>query len=617
MAEFNFNESTEYLQLKERRQQISNLLYNSSGSSLLASISNIIPTFLSFTQKPSVTLLSAQNSQQNQAKRDKLFELLSSSQFFESRAILLKNETLKDYSLLVAISNYSLAESIFQLDCETEELKKYRSMAQPNEDSKLKMARITRRKAEDTYKNNQYDEAIRLFREADEKFEMDYTVHYQLALIYFFEKADFTEACNYFRKAAKYSQNKSSLIFIASTVFLGLALRLYSEATQNSNLLEEAYNALVQAYSIDSRSLFINYALAQSCVSLMSKSGYAQNAREIIQKIIRANEFYAYQMIYDVAFNNALDIIGEELNALINEHKNNAIDLFKEIDDSLDRVSQQSKYLTNASKVAGIKNEYRLIQEKINHLNYFEAKDIERCSKSILESIQAIFKEVNENRAYFQVRELIEELLKQFNEDKNAADSPLKSLEADLKNACDEYEKLEKSYPPDREETIVKKNVINKGKTEVVEQRVPASISWKKQKLYLLVKTVIGCMFSAIVVISVGTLFMALAIELHPIIYVIFIAFLLFTPMYGAIGGEIYYFNVENRRKRLKDNLDRLEQLINVKKPRVEEEIVKLKTKYSKVIAEKIKERGDNAEQILEVSIKGNFEQIKRFITNA
>ncbi|HOT76873.1 MAG TPA: hypothetical protein PK467_13880, partial [Candidatus Wallbacteria bacterium] len=291
-------------------------------------------------------------------------------------------------------------------------------------------------------------------------------------------------------------------------------------------------------------------------------------------------------------------------------------DSFKEIDDSIDRISQMSKYLGNAPKLAAIKNEYRLLQDRINNVNYFEMKDIQHNSKRILQEFQAIFQEVNENRAYYQIREAAEEVIKDYKGEEDSIRAPLLSLEADLKSAVVEFEKLEKTYPPDREEQIIKKKVVIKGKVETVDQKVEASISWKKQKIYLFIKSLIGCIFAVMVVVAVICLFMFMKVEIKPVSYVMFVIFMLFTPLYGSIGGEVYYLNIEAKRRRLHEKVEKLEKLIEVKKPRVEEDIVKLKERYAKALSEKTKLAFNASLQIVEVSLKGNFEQIKRYLVN-
>lgn len=616
MANFSLNESIEYMQIKDRQQFINKSIHNSSASDVLNSISSIIPVFVSNIQRFGLALVSAPGSAENQIKRDALFKSLFTQQFLDNKAAIIKTEITRDYEFLYSLSNYCFAQYIFLLDCESEKLKKYRSLSQPNEDSRLKMARILRRKGEESYKNGQIEEAIRQFLESNEKNEIDYTTHYQLGLIYFFEKADYNESCNYFKKAAKYSQNKCNAIYIPSTIFFGLLLRMYAAVNHNANLLEESYNAAAQAYNADNQSLMCNYALAQACASLASKSGCAQTAKDIIKKLIKSNEFMALQIIYDVAFDDFLPVIDDAVNSLINETKNSAIDTFKEIDESIDRISKLSKYLSNAPKLAAIKNECRLLQNRISSVNYFEIKDIETRSKKILESSQALFQEVNENRAYYHVRETAEEAVKEYKTEEDNAKLPLISLEKDLKKAIIEFDKLEKTYPTDREEGIIKKKIVVKGKIEIVEQKVSASTNWRKQKIFLFIKSFIGCLFSVIVIVSVVCMFMFAKIEIMPVSYFLFFVFFLFTPLYGSIGGEVYYYNVETKRKKLYEKVEKLEKLIEIKKPCVEEDIEKLKEKYAKLLSEKAKISHNAALQVLEVSIKGNFEQIKKYLTN-
>lgn len=614
MADFNLNKSNEYLQIKERQQSIYRSVSSSSSSDILSSIAAMIPAFVSNIQKSGVSLLSSAGPAESQAKRESITNALFMPQFLETRAAALKNDVTRDYGLLYSLSNYSFSPFIFQLDCETEELKKFRSLNQPNEDSRFKISRINRRKAEESYRNGQFDEAIRQFKESEEKNDADYTTQYQLGLIYFFEKADYNEACNYFKKAAKFSQNKSPVIFLCSTVFFALLLRLFGDSTRNASLLDEAHAALMNIYNANSNSPMINYALAQSCVSISSRSGYASTARDLVKRLIKTNEFTALQMVYDAAFDSFLPQIGEVITDLIIEAKNSAADIFKQIEESVERVTHMSKYMGNSTKLAAIKNEYRQLQGRLNITNYFEIKDVESQAKKILENFQALFREVNENRAYFELREIAEEAVKDFKSDENEVKKPLLSIEDDLKTAGAELEKLEKTYPPDREEQYIKKNVVIKGKVEVVEQKIEASVSWKKQKVFLFLKSIIGCLFALLVVMVIVCIFLFLKMEISVVTYMVIAIFILFTPLYGTIGGEVFYYNIEMKRKKFIEKIDKFTKMIEIKKPRVEEDIQKLKEKYAAVISEKSKLSKDTSMQILEASIRGNFEQIKRFL---
>ena len=615
MADFNLNESNEYLQIKERQQSIYRSVSSSSSSDILSSIAAMIPAFVGNIQKSGISLLSSAGPAESQAKRDSITNALFTPQFLETRAAALKNDVTRDYSLLYSLSNYSFSPFIFQLDCETEELKKFRLVNQPNEDSRFKISRINRRKAEESYRNGQFDEAIRQFKESEEKNDTDYTTQYQLGLIYFFEKADYNEACNYFKKAAKFSQNKSAIIFLCSTVYFALLLRLFGTCRSNAGLLDEAHSALMKIYNANSNSPMINYALVQSCVSIASRSGHASTARDLVKRLIKTNEFTALQMVYDAALDSFLPQIGDVITDLIIESKNSAADIFKQIEESVERVTHMSKYMGNSTKLAAVKNEYRQLQGRLNIANYFEIKDVESQAQKILESFQALFREVNENRAYFELREIAEAALKDFRSDESDLKKPLASLEDDLKAAGAELEKLEKTYPPDREEQYIKKNVVIKGKVEVIEQKVEASVSWRKQKVFLFLKSIIGCLFALLVVMVITCIFLFLKMEISVVTYMVIAIFLLFTPLYGTIGGEVFYYNVEMKRKKFIEKIDKFAKLIEIKRPRVEEEIQKLKEIYAASISEKSKLSKDSSMQILEASIKGNFEQIKRFLT--
>ena len=149
----------------------------------------------------------------------------------------------------------------------------------------------------------------------------------------------------------------------------------------------------------------------------------------------------------------------------------------------------------------------------------------------------------------------------------------------------------------------------------MVEQKVEASVSWRKQKVFLFLKSIIGCLFALLVVMVITCIFLFMKMEISIVTYMVIAIFLLFTPLYGTIGGEVFYYNVEMKRKKFIEKIDKFTKMIEIKRPRVEEDIQKLKEIYAASISEKSKLSKDSSMQILEASIKGNFEQIKRFLT--
>lgn len=608
--------SLEYLQIKERYQFIKKQLEHLITTDLLMSLTSILPSLIAYIQNPTLTILCLNNNCINVEKVSKIKSLISTPEVLERKINTLKGEIAKNYNLMYSILNYSFAPFIFQLDYETEELKKHRFYIHPNEDARLKLSRINRRKAEEAYIANQFDDAIRLFKDAEEKNESDFLSQYQLGLIFFFEKSDYNEAHQYFKKAIKFSQGKSNIIYILSSVFLALLLRIYGIVKENINFIEEASNILTSLYNTNNSNIMVAYALAQTNAILSEKfSNYSSITKDLIQKIVSNNDFIIFQMCHDVAFNNYLSNLEVIVNEINLATKNNIFDMFKKIDEIIQRISQLNKYNPNPSRLATIKSEYKELQNKINNVRtFFEFKEIENSTKINLENFISFFNETNENRMYFELKEVAEEIVKKLHKNEQEILKPLISIETELKQKIIELDKLETSYPTETEEKIIKKKVVVNDKLTLMDKKILASPGWKNMKIFFVIKAVLGCFFSLIISVSIICFFLLFKSEIQPITYVIITIFVLFTPLYGAIGGEVYYFNIENKRRKLIEKIDKLEKLYEVKKNQTNEEIHKLKEKYSIELAEKTNLTFEQAFKVLEAVINNNVEQIKNII---
>jgi tetratricopeptide (TPR) repeat protein len=538
------------------------------------------------------------------AKRNELFSRVINPENLENTISEVCSAVVKNITNICAIANYSFAEYLFWLECEGADLKKYRT-GTGTEDSSVRLARTIRRRAEECYKAGNFNEAVKIFKEADEKYPGDFTVHYQLGLIYFFEKSDYHIAVEYFRKASKYSQNKSKQVFINSMVFTGLLLRLFAYASSDANMFSEAYQAVMQAYNSDPSYIFSIYALVQANTF---NSASKKEALSLIKDLIKREKYFTIQIIYDRAFDPVIDGVEALYDSLIGDALNSAAQTFAKIDERLEELSKSVKFLTIPAKLAAMKKDYEEIRKLTERKNCFEVIMASEKASSILNSLIDFLEEVKKNKAYFEVRDLIETLSKSFNEEYKESVKSHAKKEEKLTEIKAALTNINKNYPIAEAERTVKK------KNSDAEEIIPATADWRKGKLFLFVRFISGCLAFTIVcaAIFIAYLFMREHFEQHMWMLVSLVVLnLFFLPVYGSILAEIYYIIIENKRKNLQNATTRLEKEIDLNKTRVSDIEKGLREKYYKIVSEKTKVSKFTASQMLDAGIEGSFEKIK------
>ncbi|HNY10069.1 MAG TPA: hypothetical protein PKK26_00630 [Candidatus Wallbacteria bacterium] len=536
------------------------------------------------------------------SKRAELLNLATRAETLESAVENFRHDYNKNIYALHAISNYAFIDQIFISECE-KELKEYRSGGEAiNEDTKIRTARILRRKSEESLRNGQPEEAIKTFRQAEEKYPQDYTVQYQAGLLDFFDLADTDEAAGFFRKTCKYSHGKSNITFIHGMIFTGLITRITAAETNNVSMFEEAYNAVIQGYNFDPKHNFSIYALTQCMVTLsFKKANYALDAKNLLKDLIKKEKFYAIQAIYDPAFDGFLDEMKSLYSELIKEMSEETSGILREIGETMDRLGKQSKFISIPEKISGFKKELDVLINNLNYKNIFDIIKVNEEGKELLKKIQDIFQDINKNKVYFELREIIETSVVEFNEEMKDTLNPLKMLEFECDTAKKELGEMDKKYPPGIDENGDSQSGLPQG-------------GWHDGTLFLLIKGIAGCGLSVITVASFLGFYVALGIEMTWITLVFSLLIFLLTPICGTIVAEAYYIMVENKRKNLQYKIKKLEKSIELRKPRVEEVKFKTKNNYIKTITEKMKIAPQVAEQVFDACLEGNPEKIKKII---
>lgn len=543
------------------------------------------------------------------AKKKDLIAILTRPELVNSAITDFNSKLSKNIYSLFAISNYAFADHIFRYECETEELKKFRGGT--SEDPQSIPIRTIRRKAEESYKNNRVDEAIKFFGDANAKYNADFTIYYQLGLIYFFEKADFRNALENFRLASKYAYNKYTPVFVHSMAFIGLMLRLYAAQAKNHDMLNEAYQAIYQAYTADTGYNFSKYALAQCSAAMAFRSDLVVQANSLIKNLVSSEKLFGLQILYDTAFNSYIDELEKLIKNIYNEVANNIARLFEKIDLAFDLLSHNMHHLTVPARVAAIKGEYRKICDHINsNRTFFDLDTAYGASTKISGELEELAKEVERNRKYSETKALVESAVKNYREEFEELTRNYAQTELKFNDLKQQYFKLDSYYPaPEFDELIA---------SLVPSEESPVSADkkhWRDSGLFVLIKIISGgftFIFLFVTIIILSVLFSKGAGSFFSVVSIL--VALIFMPMYATVFAEIFFNMIEIKRRNLLTEMKKLRAEIDINKIKVSEIDKKTSAKYIEYISEQGHLTPFVSEKMFEACLDGNVEQIKAMI---
>ena len=621
MAEFRLEDSLEYRKIRELRNIVISSVRNDNFS---LAIFNAIPLVIAqmpceapppapvSTEKPVAATPTDGPSEIDirkfyYEKRREYIPIITRPELIEAELLTFKSKVSKSLYNIFAISNYAFAEPVFWLECETEELKKYRS-TQTYEDANITQSKKNRRKAEEEYKNKQIDEAIQEFMEAESKNPLDFTVHYQMALLFFFEKADYNNAMFWFRKASKNAYNRSSQVFIHSMIFLGLMLRLRAQHQRNKELFSEAYQAIVQAYNLDTGYAFSRYALAQCMSHITDQSEIFNQAKVILKDLIKLEKIFALQVIYDISFDMFLDQIGDLYKDLSAETESFIKKLFEKTESLLEYLRNSKAYLPVTGQLGGFENIYQKYLEQFANKNYFEMVDLTTRIVSTLDELQQMIVETDKNKKFAEIKDIVEKIMFKYSEEIKVVMDPMIKAEARYNIAKEELQKLNTSYPEPDLYLLSDKNSDDQDGMSNYQKA-----GWRESGLFTIIKIISGSVIFMMVFLFI--IIVSLFLE-SSILFIILCGFLnmLLIPLYGATCGEIFYNVIESRRKNIKNTIDSARNEMNSLRIRADEAGNKISDKYIKFIAESTRLSVFTSEKIFEMASEGNYEKIKSLI---
>jgi hypothetical protein len=539
-------------------------------------------------------------------KKKDLLALMARPELVSSAVVDFNSRLSKNIYSIFAVSNYAFADHIFRYECETEDLKKLRTGA--NEDPQAIPIRNLRRKAEESYKNGKFDEAIKFFGEAVAKYQGDFTIYYQLGLIYFFEKADFKNSMENFRLASKYAYNKYNPIFIHGMVFTGVLLKLFALHTKNADMLSEAYQAIYQAYAADTGYNFSKYALAQCSAAMTFRSDLVVQANSLIKNLIMSDKLFALQIIHDIAFNTYIDELEKLIKSMYEELLNNITRLFEKIDLSFDMISQNMQYIAIPARIASVKSEYKKSVEHISvKRTFFDADAVYAQSSRISGELEELVKEIERNRKYAETRALIESAIKSYREDFVELTGHYAQVEKRFIELKEQYIKLDSYYPNPEFFDIVSGLIYPD-----VLYNDPDKKLWRESGLFILIKVIAGgstFLFLFITIVILATLFSTGIGSFFSIVSMLIA--LVFMPLYATVFAEIFYNMIEIKRRGLLADLRKFKADIDANKSKITEIDKKLSAKYIAYISEQGHLTPFTSEKMFEACLDGNFEQIK------
>lgn len=600
---FRLSESAEYKRIKEIRDFVTKQT-DLDMAPQIKSMANLAAGVIRSYCKPVPTAsINKKNEEEADivAKQNDIYDAVVSPETTEERIAAFCSSVLRNPSELSAAANLAFSELLFLIECEQPETKKFRLGGAANEDAKVKLARITRRKAEEALKSSLFDEAIKQLRDADEKYEFDFTVSYQLGLLYFFEKAHYEDAMTFFTKAYKAALNKSRPFMVASLAFMSLLQRLKYEATRENPLITEAYLAAQQAWNSDHESNFALYTLIQSSIHFNAEGDRKGEAIKLMKELFFRQKIYALQMICDPAFARFTGEVGGVCANIIEETNNTIADLFRGIEDNFEKLAGAIKFVSVPSKVAALRNGFNELSSKFTSKKMFDLLEVVGDTQTLHGSLAELYTEVNTNRMFYEVKSSIVSISDEYKREMEETGASFTRLEDELARTTAKLEQLNAKYPAGKVDAS----------GDIVE------LAWFQHTGFMLYNFSIGFLTSCFLIGILVLAYIAFGLEFTWITYCLYGFIMLMLPLFSKICGEISYYSVENRRKGFQDEYKKLMNAIEAKRPMHDEDMKKVTHNYSALIAERHRIPFALSEKLLECAAGGNYDQIKSMLQSA
>lgn len=548
------------------------------------------------------------------SRRLSIFWTLTRSNLFKTIAAGINLKTEKDFNYLFSVANFSFAEYIFRHNYSIFETTGggFKDTVEALSASALK------KKAEETYKKGHVEEAVEIFKQALNLTPDDFIILFQLALYYFFEKADHIKAGDYFEKSAAGAAGIFPRLESMALCFISLITRLKALHRGDRDMAKDALLICEKAAAADPDFMMAQYCNLQAIAGLCAFEERGCDFQKAAQSLFETDYNLLLQAILDNAFDPAL----EQLASIAGERYDTALaSCVKMIETVKAKISQIPSRLENSADTARV---FHLQKEFKSAQEYFKKNktctDIEETIKrlqKIIEGADSILNSDRVQRLFIKFKEYSSEIVNEFKKDfgdrlkpYNDALKKRGALSAQIKSIYETYFALERtagSARSDDEETGCE-NVNN---AEAVYECLEKKYGARNEKTLNLIKSrscsIVFFGFEAVVV------FLWLASGAFTFIDFIMITAvnLCLAPLYRIAGAEIFYFIMNLKLDELKREFSKLELKLDLSNNLPGEAEMKARDKYAKQIAGEFNISHIDARNILEAALAGDYDRMK------
>ena len=534
-------------------------------------------------------------------KKNEIARMALGDSSLKAFAADLNSSLEKDLDYFLAIFPYSIIESIvWECLLTDRSLASYRS---PESADAIK-ASLERKKAEELYKKWRCDEAADLFKKAIEIYPSDFTVTFQLGLINFFEKADWQSSLECFKKSEELARDASPRFRCYSLCFSALITRLKALSESDAELAKNAGGLATTAVDAMPALIFPKYALLQTQSSLRHLNAENKSAIGDVKKIIDADHNMIIPIALDHAFDHFIDELSGSFVLKYDEKFKTCLELIKDVCSELASLPKKMESPAETAQAFNLQKEFKAVCERFKRCKTFmEISETTKRLKKIKECCDSI-KLANQTLELFKrIKTYACKLDEEYKKDFSDRLAPYHEAQVRQKNILKTIENIyEKNFIASDEQC----SDVNKFKKYKNSLRNINAISQFRSLcplcVFLLMQAVITglWLFAALYPFAVFVLISAIN------------AFL--VPLYILAATEAYYYFLDKKIDTLKKELAQIELKLTFAQSQPDEEAIKARAKYSRLIAQKFSISTLDATNIFESTIAGDFEKIKAIV---
>lgn len=509
-----------------------------------------------------------------------------------------------DASRALALSCFAFLDAVFRNDCAaSQELKGYRSYDAEKDNpliaaslkksggyASFARARQLRTWAEENLRKGHTDSAFRYFSESLSMNPSDYTVRFQLGLLYFYEKADPVQASEHLSKALALSRHSSRAVYSYCASLLSFIERTaFPGAAGGAELLKRARDAAAEC----GHNFPSDYALLQCAAAFPSESdGLGISVEDLAAGLVSREPFFAFQMCFDAALRPVIGSVSKAVVSLAAVRAAECERRFMAIGSGLGYIEENERHLSDRlrSEFNFARKEFRLNAERLGSKALFDATLLASRLAAVEAAVAAVASETKLLARSAEVREFAEGLLPGYREElmsgTGAYSRALKTCE-ELKSKLAE---LEREFPGD---------------------------GWSEKRSFRNFKAFSGLAVFACVAAASAAYSITHFQRGVPFFLGVTLVNFAFIPFYSMVCGRIYGSRIEAARKRLAAEIGRYEFKLDVNSDVPAAAAEGLLAKYGSKVSERFGFERDVSRAIFEAVAGGHPERIQRLLPPA